>query len=230
MSFVFASFFAVDRVFGAYYPWPILYVRENDINKIMETMIPHPMNEKEKARLRRLVGWVNAHCNEEIFWSHLEREINSRATNSLVSPIGLAAAEPFDFNLIEMEENDDFDAWYSALHWQFGCLIAWSNLLPAGQNGTICDCFNQIYWMNGWLVHEQFHFFIEKLNILLQENALPAKLYIFSARKLQFKERFEESIKKVRVNKRIDTENCRILHRKWRFIGNKNEIKQKSCN
>lgn len=56
--FVFAFFLFGDRCFGAYYPWPILYVRESDINKILDEMVLHPMNDKEKARLRRLVGWT----------------------------------------------------------------------------------------------------------------------------------------------------------------------------
>lgn len=46
------------RCFGSYFPWPILYVRgERDIEKVIEKMIPHPLNEREKARLRRLIGW-----------------------------------------------------------------------------------------------------------------------------------------------------------------------------
>lgn len=46
------------RCFGSYFPWPIMYVRsERDIAKIIEKMIPHPLNEREKSRLRQLIGW-----------------------------------------------------------------------------------------------------------------------------------------------------------------------------
>lgn len=47
-----------DRCFGSYFPWPIMYIRsERDIANIIETMIPHPMDEQEKRRLRQLIGW-----------------------------------------------------------------------------------------------------------------------------------------------------------------------------
>lgn len=47
------------RCFGAYFPWPILYIHsKNDIDAIIEKMIPEPMNNKQKARLRQLIGWL----------------------------------------------------------------------------------------------------------------------------------------------------------------------------